>query len=663
MQYPGSKKRTTVSNISRSGQKSSVVVRGDRQVQNGALQTQSVRHDVACSTKKYINKETGEVTSQRRFERHERKNPAEGTGLVELSDSVGETSKVLPTPSTTNTSYRSPNDAGMIIPACMRLDSITCGLLRNAMHHPPVTVSTLGELNLNWLMHYINLRCDINYDHDLHFTPIKGTRGDEKRRNAEEYWLALTTEFRIYQQHPRDCSQCHNLPDSDSSKFQPRLFTMFQDLRDLLETLVPDRDHDEVAANLDTGLLMQEVQNGVLDIAKLSQWLAGLLKNHCAPMRDESAEEMAEQLEYGANNGDLSTLVRGLEHLFGFLEVMKLDVANHQIRTFRYQLIAETIPFQQEYFRKKIADRKLDIAPTHAWYQHLFKEYQLKIANHSTAPHSVEFEVLVYGLCRLCSASEPVLQLPATLHFDQGRMHQLRMDVRDLIFLKICRKVFDRLLNDLGCWRSIHPAVYTRLQHRILTIVDNDFGEDLMASWRDNMDNVAIEITRAAFVACHHAAPHVIPPDMFNQTGSYLDQTGSHLRQAVEQFYESFERDLLTRLAESSLEHAAVFQTMSTVQISETQKHYQQNRQQSEIQTFPDLENMARSLAHLGVLHWQVWWDLVYMRDEEKEQLLLEQKSVACYPDKDTQGCATESDGYSRASIESEAGLAFDNTT
>jgi hypothetical protein len=598
---------------------SSSLVSEDRQSQNGGSQTQSVRHDVGATTKEYFNKENGTVTPQGSFESSERKNLAEGTRLIKSSVPIAKTPKVLQTISSSNTCYCKLGELGMIVPACMRFDSSTCSLLQNAMHHPPVTVSTLGELNLNWLMHYINLRCDINFDHDLHFTPVKGTRGDEKRRNAEQYWQALAAEFKIYQQHPRDCSQCQNLQASESMTFQPRLFTMFQDLRDLLETLVPDRDHDQVAANLDIELLMQEVENGVLDIAKLSQWLAALLKSHCAPMRDDSAEEMAKQLEDGANNGDLSRLVRGLEHLFGFLEAMKLDVANHQIRTFRYPLIEQTISFQQTYFRKKIAEKKMDIGPAQAWYQKVLKEYQREIASYSTNSHSAEFEVLVYGLLEFCSVSEPILKLPATLHFDRGRMHQLRMDVRDLILLKICLKVFDQLLNDLGCWRYIPPAVYTTLQNRILTIADNDFGDDLMVSWRDNADNVAIEITRAAYVAYHYPSSPIIPPDMFSKTSS-------RLWQAVEQFYANFERDLLAHLAELTLEHVSVFQSMSTLAISETQKQYQQNRQQLDDQALPDLDNMARSLAHLAVLHWQVWRDLVYMRDENASTL--EQEEV-----------------------------------
>ena len=60
---------------------------------------------------------------------------------------------------------------------------------------------------------------------------------EQKRQDARRYWLALATELRKCQ---------HNLT--------------------LLETLVPDRDHPKIVENLETALLMQQVEKGVLDI-------------------------------------------------------------------------------------------------------------------------------------------------------------------------------------------------------------------------------------------------------------------------------------------------------------------------------------------------------------------------------------------------------------
>jgi hypothetical protein len=173
-------------------------------------------------------------------------------------------------------------------------------------------------------MHNISLRVDVNYDHDLHFMPIQGPDGEQKRQDAKKYWLALANEFRIYQHNQSECPSCCRIGGDIPMLFGPRLPTMFEALKELLETLVPDRDHPKIAENLDIPLLMQQVQKGVLDIVRLSQWIAELLKSHCAPMRDEWADEMASKIEDGCTSSDMELIVEGLEKLFSFLEAMKL---------------------------------------------------------------------------------------------------------------------------------------------------------------------------------------------------------------------------------------------------------------------------------------------------------------------------------------------------
>jgi hypothetical protein len=99
---------------------------------------------------------------------------------------------------------------------------------------------------------------------------------------------------------------------------------MFETLQDVLKTLVPERDHPAVTQNLEVTLLMQQVRKGVLDMVGIASWLARLLKTHCAPMRDEWADRMVEQISSGSESQDSMEIVRGLQTLFAILEAMKL---------------------------------------------------------------------------------------------------------------------------------------------------------------------------------------------------------------------------------------------------------------------------------------------------------------------------------------------------
>jgi T-complex protein 11 len=98
-------------------------------------------------------------------------------------------------------------------------------------------------------MHNISLRADVSYDHDY--------------------------------------DSCRHTEARAPVIFKRRLPIMFETPRELLEALVPDWYHPQIVENLDAALLMQQVEKGVLDIVRPSQWIADLLKSHCAPMRDE----------------------------------------------------------------------------------------------------------------------------------------------------------------------------------------------------------------------------------------------------------------------------------------------------------------------------------------------------------------------------------------
>jgi hypothetical protein len=177
---------------------------------------------------------------------------------------------------------------------------------------------------LNHITRNINLRVDVNFDRDLYFRPVDGEKGLAKRRLAEDYWEAIAIEISIY----AFCASNNVSPMStdchSQQRFEPRLPAMLKTLKDVLKTLVPERDHLSVTQNFDVPFLMQQIRKAVLDLTALSKWLAVLLKTHCAPMRDQWADQMVEEITEGCSSGDMYKVVQGLRTLFGILEAMKL---------------------------------------------------------------------------------------------------------------------------------------------------------------------------------------------------------------------------------------------------------------------------------------------------------------------------------------------------
>jgi hypothetical protein len=120
--------------------------------------------------------------------------------------------------------------------------------------------------------------------------------------------------------------------------------------------------HALIMQTLDPALITQELAHGVLDVSALISFLGAVLKLHCAPMRDEAIERMI------ATVVELGDVGRGLRMCFEILELMKLDIANHQLRTARPYLVDTAVEFETRWFKEQIDAGKLSIERTATWF-------------------------------------------------------------------------------------------------------------------------------------------------------------------------------------------------------------------------------------------------------------------------------------------------------
>ena len=195
-----------------------------------------------------------------------------------------------------------------------------------AIDTPPVTKQSLSELDIQSIITNMKLRHDVNFDRDLSFRPnVDGIKGQEKERAAEKYWTALIAELELYN---RLFQGTPAIPQARIEVLTPhaqrRIPLLFQTVRDVLKSLVPERDHSRVDEHLDIPMLMQAIERGVCDFVRLAEWMAQLLKEHCAPMRDAMVDNMVVLIKQGAAQHRSWKIVFGLKELFGVLEAMKL---------------------------------------------------------------------------------------------------------------------------------------------------------------------------------------------------------------------------------------------------------------------------------------------------------------------------------------------------
>ncbi|KAK5073287.1 Protein SOSEKI 1 [Exophiala xenobiotica] len=227
------------------------------------------------------------------------------------------------------------------------MDEVELSALASPVVVAPVTKDSLKELELPAIQNNLALRIDLCFDHELFFQRISGTKGEEKQKKATIFWEVLSLELQAYAHalhHPRSegCPDCRNAQMQGLS-IDSRLVAFFSAFRELLEMLVPDSDKRDVLQRVNVDWLTKQVRIGLFDATAFFNWLLKLLMSHCAPMRDESAREMHKKITRGADLNDMNLLVDGLEALMSLLENMKLDVANHQVRSFKLLLIADTL--------------------------------------------------------------------------------------------------------------------------------------------------------------------------------------------------------------------------------------------------------------------------------------------------------------------------------
>ncbi|KAI0181803.1 T-complex 11 [Hypoxylon sp. FL1284] len=300
---------------------------------------------------------------------------------------------------------------------------------------PPVTKVTLSELDVNKIIHNPKLRHDINFDPDLHFRPnVDGEKGKRKQEKANQFWNMLTEQLQMFivdrEQFMLRFGQGENwcLPQ------------LLKSVKEIIQTLVPQRDRMYLEEGLNVELIMQQFGKGIADLEKLASWLSGVLKSHCAPMRDEWVDEMYNQLTNGNNTNNMEELVQGMRSLLSVLEAMKLDVANHQIRCLRPILIEDTVHFEQRFFLKKIRDHKMDPTPARQWYSAVSQFYS---GDAASVQAFGEMGAFFEGVCRMILPSTDIYSHPDTFVFDEERIVKLRSDMLDAINLEVCMRLYE----------------------------------------------------------------------------------------------------------------------------------------------------------------------------------------------------------------------------
>ncbi|KAK3071044.1 Protein SOSEKI 1 [Teratosphaeriaceae sp. CCFEE 6253] len=494
-----------------------------------------------------------------------------------------------------------------------------------AARQPPITSESLAELDMPRIINNPRLRHDVNFDRELHFRPnLDGSKGKQKMKSAEHYWQALEGEFFMYEYALRKKHEATNAGEQTHwhrvlCSTKCRLPAVFDAVRDILSTLVPDHEQKRIAARLDVDLIMQEITNGVCDLIDLSDWLAKVVKKHCAPMRDELVDAMQIDIEQGALEGKHDKLVHGLRQLLSILEAMKLDVANHQIRHMRPLLIEDTVNFQQRYNAHRISVGKIDAKKCQKWLNDEVEHLTMRSIE-LDKPLPTQLDALTSALLRdiLFNEASPC---PPTFYVDLDRIRGVRSDIRSTICHELCREV----LADM-CPPHISRADLLRAQEALQCTISAVVG--ISGRFAERADNIAVEIVRFLLMLEGRYPP--FDGTLLGIVEQKLEQTLQPASHAFDKLARGTCDRLLPKLKVSIDEHmrmsaldlqdAMVLPTLANMPPPPLGFGAVCAPPGPPKQYDPD-EDIVRRLTHVICLHWQVFADLVYLAPSAEEPL------------------------------------------
>ncbi|KAK4683605.1 hypothetical protein P7C73_g6632, partial [Tremellales sp. Uapishka_1] len=204
----------------------------------------------------------------------------------------------------------------------------------------------------------------------------------------------------------------------------------------------------ELYAALDPEFLTARVRRGVFGIS-IFQLLGEAMKVHCAPVRDSMVDEMVRT----AMNGDVAL---GLRKCFDCVEIMKLDIANHQVHALRPYLWTTAIQHETMAFQSILASsgKTAETSVTRDWLRAQSKRI-LAASEPSERVH-------LTGTCSCKSNMELVMRslaegftqvvfddetlLPETLNMDSKRLRAFRTVSTDIVITQMLLLVFKELL-------------------------------------------------------------------------------------------------------------------------------------------------------------------------------------------------------------------------
>ena len=254
-------------------------------------------------------------------------------------------------------------------------------------------------------------------------------------------------------------------------------------------------------------------------------------------------------------------------------------------------LIDDTVKFEQLYHSTRIQQRKYDVSYARYWY------YSVKERIRNESFTSLADEDLKAFLTALVESLMPTSPKPCpdTFHFDSDRLQVLKTEIDSFVYEMMCCEVLKQVAR--VCDQKLPATSVAIFRTRLLAIV----GDAEPATW--DTRNIAIEIARNA------AGTRVGDTDIAQSVEKMLQKcfSDSDVRHICTQITES---EMISRTFPLVREHVGKSPQEVSNAMGKPSHHANYTLSTDRLQ------HMILRLAHVAILHWQIWKDIVYTTED-----------------------------------------------
>lgn len=186
--------------------------------------------------------------------------------------------------------------------------------------------------------------------------------------------IAVNTEFKLEKYEPPENSIEKIIKETMHKAFWDILRTQLEsnppvydhalvllaDIKEAFQSIFLENNKkalDKINEMLDTDLIKQQAEQGVLDFKAYSNYIIHIMSMACAPIRDEQVAKLKE----------VEDVVDSFKGILETLELMKLDMANCILNAARSEVIANSVKYEQQKFKEYLEFYKDGFPATENW--------------------------------------------------------------------------------------------------------------------------------------------------------------------------------------------------------------------------------------------------------------------------------------------------------